>query len=116
LPNEDEALEMEYVNIREMPSKLKCQNLNGNEHLKKGAEWVPLLLRPSLPGAQNGKANFAIIVQIWIESDIAGPGCQEGTFWRLLGIIHREKDVKFEEAILIGRVVGTGHQNLTRKR
>ena len=62
-----------------------------------------------MPSIQNGQTDFAIVVEVGIESNgvIAGR-FQIDVHWRLR-VIGWKINVKLETAILIGRIRGSGH-------
>ena len=74
--------------------------------------WIPLLFRSTMPRIEHRKANFAVVVEVWIEADCVSTGRGQVHLHGRLRIIRREINIEFETAISIRRVTRTGYQNL----
>lgn len=62
----------------------------------------------AFPGAQQGQADFAAVVEIRVESDRASTGGAEIDIWRRVWVLGGEEEVKDETASTVGCILGSG--------
>lgn len=89
------------------------ERLNGDEDLQEtGSVWIPFLFGSSVPSVEHRKANFAVVVQIWIETNCVPASGGQMHLHRWLRIIGWEIDVEFKTSVAVRRLVWPRYQNL----
>lgn len=74
--------------------RAKDEGLDRDEDLQDCRGFIPLLSLGPLPCTQEGKTDFAAVVEVWVEPDEASASGPEVHHWRNPGILRRKVNIE----------------------